>query len=113
MGKSNLVLRFSNGQFNPLLRSTIGFPNFLVVSHIDLCPDAVAMQIWDSPGDENFRVLTHAKLPSAECVIIAFSIDDRRSYRGVKSWIEAVEKKAPEGVVCAIVGTKCDAKERV
>ncbi|CAI5945254.1 unnamed protein product [Closterium sp. NIES-65] len=59
VGKSSLILRFSEDNFRSDLTSTIGVDFLIRTMEIDGEP--VKMSIWDTAGQEKFRTITEGK----------------------------------------------------
>ena len=58
VGKSCLLLRFSDDQFTASFITTIGID--FKVKTVDLEGKRVKLQIWDTAGQERFRTITSA-----------------------------------------------------
>ncbi|PNY00494.1 ras-like protein, partial [Trifolium pratense] len=56
VGKSSLLLRFSNNTFTTSFISTIGID--FKVRTIELDGKQIKLQIWDTAGQEKFRTIT-------------------------------------------------------
>lgn len=61
MGKSSLLLRFSDNTFSPSYNSTIGVD--FKYKTINVQDKVVKMQIWDTAGQERFDNENSLKLP--------------------------------------------------
>ncbi|KAJ3254504.1 GTP-binding protein [Boothiomyces macroporosus] len=91
VGKSCLLLRFSDDSFTPSFITTIGID--FKIRTIDLDGKRIKLQIWDTAGQERFRTITTAY------------------YRGamdIRNWIRNIEQHASEGVNKILIGNKCD-----
>lgn len=56
MGKSCLLLRFSDDSFTPSFITTIGID--FKIRTIELDGKRIKLQIWDTAGQERFRTIT-------------------------------------------------------
>ncbi|KAJ6357771.1 hypothetical protein OIU78_005582 [Salix suchowensis] len=77
VGKSCLLLRFSDGSFTTSFITTIGID--FKIRTIELDGKRIKLQIWDTAGQERFRTITtglcFAFTNSRYCKIMAFFID--------------------------------------
>ena len=113
VGKSCLLLRFSDDQFTASFITTIGID--FKVKTVDLEGKRVKLQIWDTAGQERFRTITSAYYRGAMGVLLTYDVTDRRSFENVRNWMANVKEHASERVDVALVGNKddCDEGERV
>ena len=109
VGKSCLMMRFSDDTFNQEFVSTIGvdFTN----RTMDLDGERVKCQLWDTAGQERFRTLTTSYYRDAQGVAIVYDVSDRRSFDNVQAWKADVERYASPDVAMMIMGNKADLGE--
>ncbi|ORX96669.1 ras-domain-containing protein [Basidiobolus meristosporus CBS 931.73] len=110
VGKSCLLLRFSDDSFTPSFITTIGID--FKIRTIDLDGKRIKLQIWDTAGQERFRTITTAYYRGAMGIVLVFDVTDERSFNNVRNWIKNVEQHAHEGVNKIIVGNKCDIEDK-
>ena len=106
VGKSNLLLRYSHGQFREEYQLTIGVEfgsNNVVVDD-----KVYRIQIWDTAGQENFRSITRSYYKNSACALIVYDITRRVSFESLSDWIEDCKNSSPKTVVMVLVGNKCD-----
>lgn len=106
IGKSSLLLRFSDNIFNESFLPTIGVD--FKIRTFDLSSKTVKLQIWDTAGQERFKTITSSYYKGAHGIILVYDITDRQSFKDVENWLSEVEKFANENVVKLLVGNKCD-----
>ncbi|MBA0807302.1 hypothetical protein Gohar_023115, partial [Gossypium harknessii] len=82
VGKSCLLLRFSDGSFTTSFITTIGID--FKIRTIELDGKRIKLQIWDTAGQERFRTITTAE--NIPCFL---------SW-GEKSWVSLVGKHVPD-----------------
>jgi small GTP-binding protein len=105
VGKSCLLLRFTEGRFFPCPGFTIGIE---FGTRTVLVPSKVELQIWDTAGAEMFRPITRSYYRGAHMLIVLFDVTERRSFLNLPVWInECVAFGHPE-IPCILVGNKCD-----
>ncbi|KTW28020.1 GTP-binding protein ypt2 [Pneumocystis carinii B80] len=110
VGKSCLLLRFSDDFFTPSFITTIGID--FKIRTIELDGKRIKLQIWDTAGQERFRTITAAYYRGAMGILIVYDVTDEKSFQNVRLWVSNVEQHASEGVNKILVGNKCDWEER-
>ena len=106
VGKSNLLLRYTHGEFREEYQLTIGVEfgskNLVINNNI------YRIQIWDTAGQENFRSITRSYYKNSACALIVYDITRRLSFESLSDWIEDCKNSSPKTVVMVLVGNKCD-----
>ncbi|KAJ3249279.1 GTP-binding protein [Chytriomyces hyalinus] len=110
VGKSCLLLRFSDDSFTPSFITTIGID--FKIRTIELDGKRIKLQIWDTAGQERFRTITTAYYRGAMGIILVYDVTDERSFKNIRNWIHNIEQNASEGVNKILVGNKCDMLEK-
>ncbi|OMJ15344.1 Ras-related protein Rab-8A [Smittium culicis] len=110
VGKSCLLLRFSDDSFTPSFITTIGID--FKIRTIELDGKRIKLQIWDTAGQERFRTITTAYYRGAMGILLVYDVTDERSFNNIHNWIRNVEQHANEGVNKILIGNKCDILER-
>ena len=109
VGKSNLLLRYTNGQFREEYQLTIGVE--FGSSNISIDDKIFRIQIWDTAGQENFRSITRAYYKNSACALIVYDIARRDSFTSISTWIEDCKNSSPKSVFMVLVGNKCDLEQ--
>ncbi|XP_015278659.1 PREDICTED: ras-related protein Rab-18-B-like [Gekko japonicus] len=111
VGKSSLLLRFTEDQFEPCLDPTIGVDfkvKKMVVGDLPL-----QLAIWDTAGQERFRTLTPSYYRGAQGVILVYDVTRRETFVGLESWLRELEMyTTKQNVVKMLVGNKIDKPDR-
>ena len=110
VGKSNLLLRYSHGQFNPEYQVTIGVEFGL--KDVDIGNNTFRIQIWDTAGQENFKSITRSYFKNSICAIICYDITRKDSFDNVTSWIEDCKSNCYKSVHMVLVGNKTDLNDK-
>ncbi|KAI0271010.1 ras family-domain-containing protein [Russula aff. rugulosa BPL654] len=105
VGKSSLLLRFSDKQWLPEdeASATIG-----VDFRLEVQGRKVKMSIWDTAGQERFRTITASYYRGAQGVILVYDVSNRESFEALPRWLEELENYVPPEVVKIVVGNKLD-----
>ena len=106
VGKSNLLLRYSHGQFREEYQLTIGVE--FGSNNVIIDDKVYRIQIWDTAGQENFRSITRAYYKNSACALIVYDISRKASFESISTWIEDCKNSSPKTVFMVLVGNKCD-----
>lgn len=106
VGKSSLLLRFSDNIFNESFLPTIGVD--FKIRTFELSSKTVKLQIWDTAGQERFKTITSSYYKGAHGIILTYDITDKQSFKDIENWLSEVEKFANENVIKLLVGNKSD-----
>jgi len=110
VGKSCLLLRFSDGSFNESFISTIGVD--FKIKTIELDGRKIKLQIWDTAGQERFQTITSSYYRGAHGIILVYDITDPRSFENINKWLTEIEAHSGGTVLKMLVGNKCDLEEQ-
>ena len=110
VGKSNLLLRYTHGQFKPEYQLTIGVE--FGAKNIQINNKIFRIQIWDTAGQENFRSITRAYYKNSVCALVVYDISSRDSFDHVSTWIEDCKNQSPKTIFMVLVGNKCDLNDK-
>lgn len=109
VGKSNLLLRFSDNIFHDTFLPTIGVD--FKIKNISVYDKSIKLNIWDTAGQDRFRTITSAYYKGAQGVIIVYDVTDRQTFENIQNWRQEVKKNAGECVQVLMVGNKCDLQD--
>ncbi|XP_042573735.1 ras-related protein Rab-18-B [Cyprinus carpio] len=107
VGKSSLLLRFTDDTFDPELAATIGVD--FKVKTIAIDGNRAKLAIWDTAGQERFRTLTPSYYRGAQGVILVFSLP----FTKLENWLNELETYCTRNdLVKMLVGNKIDKDNR-
>ena len=109
VGKSSLILRYTDETFNSKLVNSIGVDFKMKKREID--GKIIKVQIWDTAGHERFRSITYSYYRGANSIIIVFDLSDKKSFISITEWLKQIEKHAKENVFKFLVGNKSDLED--
>jgi Ras-related protein Rab-8A len=110
VGKSCLLLRFSDDSFTPTFITTIGID--FKIRTIELDGKRIKLQIWDTAGQERFRTITTAYYRGAMGILLVYDITDAKTFENIRVWIKNIQEHASEGVNKILIGNKCDMEDK-
>uniref|UniRef100_A0A0G4FDH7 Ras-related protein Rab-18 n=1 Tax=Chromera velia CCMP2878 TaxID=1169474 RepID=A0A0G4FDH7_9ALVE len=107
VGKSSILLRFTDDEFNPKSLSTIGVD--FKVKFMNLRGKRLKLAVWDTAGQERFRTLTSSYYRGAHAIILVYDCCVKESFNNLQTWLEEVRKYATNvDAVKMLVANKVD-----
>lgn len=111
VGKSSLLLRFTDDTFDPELAATIGVD--FKVKTITVDGNKAKLAIWDTAGQERFRTLTPSYYRGAQGVILVYDVSRRETFSRLGTWLNELETYTTRSdIVKMLVGNKIDKESR-
>ncbi|KAJ7117905.1 ras-domain-containing protein [Mycena crocata] len=108
VGKSSLLLRFSDEQWLPEDESSATIGVDFRVHKMDVKGKKVKLSIWDTAGQERFRTITSSYYRGAQGIILVYDVSNRESYDALPRWFSELETYVSDKVVKILVGNKVD-----
>lgn len=105
VGKSSLMIRFTNATFSEQMMGTTGID--MRVKDLDIQNRHVKIQIWDTAGQERFHSIARTYYCGAHGIILTYDVNDRTSFNNIPNWLEDIRKNTKE-VFILLVGNKID-----
>jgi len=106
VGKSSLVLRFVQNDFNENTSPTIGAA--FLTQKCRLENRVVKFEIWDTAGQERFHSLAPMYYRNAQAAVVVYDITKASSLEKAKAWVKELQRQASPNIVIALVGNKLD-----
>ncbi|RPA88199.1 ras-domain-containing protein [Ascobolus immersus RN42] len=106
VGKSSLVLRFVNNDFQENKEPTIGAA--FLTQKCNLPSRTIKFEIWDTAGQERFASLAPMYYRNAQSALVVYDLTKPSSLNKAKHWIAELQRQASPGIVIALVGNKLD-----
>lgn len=109
VGKTSLMYRYINDEFDPMLSNTnpLDFLSKLIL----LEEKQVKLQICDPLKQERFRNIPRSSRIGAMGYIVCYDITDVESFRSVNEWLEKIKIAASKHAQVVLVGTKKDLED--
>lgn len=109
VGKTSIVLRFTDHAFNQKYLPTIGVN--ITQKDIKVENTKIRSMLWDIAGQEKFSNLRRRFFLGSECIILVFDLTNPKSFQNLKKWYneiaDALGKKCNE-IIGVIFGNKFD-----
>lgn len=106
VGKTSLMNSLVGSGCNESEAPTVGAAYVLYTEEID--GERVAMQIWDTAGQEQFRSIAPVYYRSANAAIVVFSKTDMASFEHLQDWISVFVENANRDAIVIVACNKDD-----
>lgn len=110
VGKSCLLLQFTDKRFQPMHDLTIGVEFGARMITID--NRQLKLQIWDTAGQESFRSITRSYYRGAAGALLVYDITRRETFNHLTRWLEEARQNASQSMVIMLIGNKSDLDHR-
>jgi small GTP-binding protein len=111
VGKSSIVLRFSEDKFDDNQFATIGID--FKTKYIKIADSSVKVLIWDTAGQEKFQNIAKQYYKGANGVLLIYDIGSRKSFERIDFWLKELKEnnRIDELFIC-LVGNKVDLEDK-
>ena len=107
VGKSSLLLRFTDDVFDTQLSATIGVD--FKVKTLSVDGNTTKLAIWDTAGQERFRTLTPSYYRGAQGAILVYDVSSKDTFAKLDVWLNELETFANKpDIVKMLVANKID-----
>ncbi|CAK85671.1 unnamed protein product (macronuclear) [Paramecium tetraurelia] len=107
VGKTNILKRFINNEFQLESKPTIGVE--FATKTFQQQGKSVKCQIWDTAGQERFRAITNAYYRGAVGAFICYDITREITFKNTEKWLSELKEHADGNIVIIMIGNKIDA----
>lgn len=110
VGKSSIVLRYSDNKFNDTILSTIGVDSKRKIIKVN--GEKIKVSIWDTAGQEKFQNIVKQYYNGANGVLLIYDITSKKSFDKIQFWYDDLSKNSNiEELFICLVGNKLDLKK--
>ena len=111
VGKSSIVLRYTEDKFDDNQFSTIGID--YKTKYMKMDDSSVKVLIWDPAGQEKFRNIAKQYYKGANGVLLIYDICSRKTFERVEFWLKELKEnnRIDELFIC-LVGNKSDLEDK-
>ncbi|KAF8506943.1 GTP-binding protein ypt5 [Russula emetica] len=106
VGKSSVVLRFVNNEFQANKEPTIGAA--FLTQKCRLEDRVLRYEIWDTAGQERFHSLAPMYYRNAQAAVVVYDVTKASSLEKAKTWVKELQRQANPNIVIALAGNKID-----
>ena len=111
VGKSSLVKTFTNQNTNPLSIATIGIEQHSI--KINFNDVNYSVKIWDTCGQERFRIISKNYLRSGDGLILVYDLTNVSTYNSLNKWLNDITESCKENIPIVIAENKNDLEREV
>ena len=120
IGKSSLLLRFVDHKWKEEYSPTIGVDFvrkfniiiFQINTTLDIKGKKVKLQIWDTSGQERFRIITTNYYKNCHGFLVVYDITDRESFKSLNYWLTLIKQHSNKNNLKLLIGNKCDLESK-
>lgn len=106
VGKSCLLLQFTDKRFQPVHDLTIGVEFGARMVTID--GKQIKLQIWDTAGQESFRSITRSYYRGAAGALLVYDITRRETFNHLTTWLDDARQNSNHSMSIMLIGNKID-----
>ncbi|XP_040579690.1 ras-related protein Rab-2 [Lepeophtheirus salmonis] len=106
VGKSCLLLQFTDKRFQPVHDLTIGVE--FGARMINIEGKQIKLEIWDTAGQEAFRSITRSYYRGAAGALLVYDITRRDTFNHLTTWLEDARQHSNSNMVIMLIGNKSD-----
>ena len=110
VGKTNIMLRYLNKEFNINTKATVGVE--FGSKNIIIDKKVIKGQIWDTAGQERYRSITSSYYKGAHGAFVVYDITLKESFEAVDRWINDLRNNTDERLEIILIGNKSDLEEK-
>ena len=109
VGKTSLILRYTNDYFGNNYIATIGF-DYKFKNEKLKNGEEITVKIFDTAGQEKYRSLAANFLKKADGIILVYDITYKISFENLNKWLKDINENA-KGLPIVLIGNKADLEE--
>lgn len=110
VGKSCLLLQFTNNKFRQTHEITLGVE--FAVKTLEINNHSIKIQIWDTAGEEAFQSITRSYYKGAICALLVYDITRKESFEHCKKWLNEVRTYGDKNIFITLIGNKADLEQQ-
>jgi small GTP-binding protein len=104
VGKTSIINQYMNGCFGRHSPTTQSACHRKIQPY---CGEDIALEIWDTAGQEQYHALGPIYYRDAQVGIVVFDITDRGTFRQCQQWVSEL-RQARSGIPILVAANKCD-----
>ena len=109
VGKTSLVYRWTQDDFNPCLVGTVGVD--FKCKKVEIGGEVIQVQVWDTAGQEQFHRITQTYYRGAHAIMLVYDVSEPKTLQSVEYWMKNINSHASNTVQTILVGNKTDLRD--
>ena len=90
VGKTSMLKRFCDEQYNEDTLSTIGIDaKTKFINHKDR---KIQLEIWDTAGQERFLSITKNTYKGSHGIVLIYDLTSKKSFNSINNWIKGINE---------------------
>jgi len=110
-GKSNLLLKYTDGTFSDEHATTIGVD--FKIKKLTINNQPIKLKICDTAGHERFRVVTSSYYRAVHAALLCCDLSSKEGFSNAMQWVDEIKRYAPSEATVFLVGTKSDLPQQL
>ncbi|KAL3311110.1 Ras- protein Rab-2A [Cichlidogyrus casuarinus] len=110
VGKSCLLLQFTDKRFQPVHDLTIGVE--FGARMVNIGDKSIKLQIWDTAGQESFRSITRSYYRGAAGALLVYDITRKDTFEHLTTWLDDARTHSNSSMVIMLIGNKSDLESK-
>ena len=102
VGKSCILFRFNDDEFNTTFISTIGID--FKTKTVEMDGKLIKLQQWDTAGQERFDTISTSYYRGANGIVLVYDVTNPKSFDNISKWVGNIKEHASEDVRIVLVG---------
>ena len=111
VGKTSLILRYSDNYFSSLYLSTAGIDSKIKIIKLENGED-IRVVLTDTAGQERYRNIASNYIKKADGILLVYNITDKDTFEGVKVWIKSIKDESGDSRPIILLGNKSDLNDK-
>ena len=106
VGKTNIIKRFKNDEFDNNSKSTVGFE--FISRDVIIQDKKIKLHIWDTAGQERYKSITSSFFRGCHGIISVFDLTKYQSFEAIDTWVKDARSVCGNDVPIFLIGNKTD-----
>lgn len=108
VGKSSILLRYTDNYFLHHYESTIGIDFKIKILNIN--NKKIKLQLWDTAGQERFRNITKSYYKNTHGILLVYDVTNMISLHNLNKWLKEIDEytKNHDKIPIILIGNKKD-----
>ena len=113
VGKTSLLIRYSENKFNSHYLATVGIDYYS--KNETILGKNVRVKVWDTAGQERYKSLTNGFFRNAQGILLVYDVTNPDSFFNLKFWLQSINTNIGETteIKKIIIGNKIDLQRNV
>ena len=110
VGKTSLIVRYTDNKFNPIYIQTVGFDNkFKTIQLED--GNQIKVVVYDTAGQERYHSIAGNYSKKADGILLVYNITSEKSFESVKIWAKQMIDDYKDSKPMILIGNKSDLED--